>query len=85
MAVAVDDHSELRAPVANVVVADDMVSGKSQCLTDRIADHRAAKVPDVHGFCHVRSRKIHNDVSRQGYGLNSPVGRHLRSQKSVWR
>ncbi len=46
--VAVDDHPELRAPVADVVVADHAVAEELQHAVEGVADHGRADVADVH-------------------------------------
>ena len=54
VAPAVEDHAELRAPVADVVVADDRVAEEPQHAAQGVADHRRADVADVHRLGHVR-------------------------------
>jgi len=41
-------HPELGAPVADVVLADDVVAEELERPADGVADDRAAEVPDVH-------------------------------------
>ena len=43
-----DQHAELRAPVAHVVLADHAMAAELQRAHHGIADHGAAQVPDVH-------------------------------------
>ena len=43
-----DQHAERRSPVADVVLADDPVPDEREHAYQRVADHGAAQVPDVH-------------------------------------
>ncbi len=61
LAPALDDDAELRAPVADVVVADDLVSERAENLHERAADHRRADVPDVHRLGDVRAGVVDDD------------------------
>ena len=51
---AVNDHTELRAPVANVVIADYLMPEESRDPRQRVTKHGAADVTDVHRFVYVR-------------------------------
>ena len=55
---AVEDHAELGAPVADVVVADDLVAEEPRDAAERVADDRRADVADVHRLGHVRRGEI---------------------------
>ncbi len=50
MAIAVDDHPELRAPITQMIVRSDLVAKKTQGAAERVADHRRANMSDVHGL-----------------------------------
>ncbi len=58
-----DQHAELRAPVADVVLADHALAAKFERANHGIADDRAAQVPDVHFLGEVGRGVIHH------YGL----------------
>ena len=73
MFVAVEDHAELRAPVADVVVADDLVAEESQRAAKRVADHRRADVADVHRLGHVRGGKVDHVSARAGRPAECPT------------
>ena len=45
--VTVDENAELRAPVAEVVVADHGMPEEPQDSYERVADDRASQVPDM--------------------------------------
>ncbi len=65
-----NQHSELRAPVADVVLSDDDLAGEFQRTGQRIADDGAAQVPDVHFLREVRAGVVHHDgvgVLRDGH------------------
>src|SRR5436190_18703558 len=59
---AVEKNAELRSPVAEVIVADDLVSEKTQQARQGVADNRAAQVADVHRLGDIRAAEI-DDVS----------------------
>ena len=52
--VPVNDHPELGAPVAEMIVADRAVPEKLQDSIQRVADHRRANVAYVHRLGNVR-------------------------------
>ena len=56
------DTSKLGAPVAEMILPDDMVAAERQHARHRIADDRAADVPDVHFLGNIRRRIIDNDA-----------------------
>ena len=66
MLVAVDDHAELGAPVAEVVVADRVVAEESQHAVEGVADHGRADVADVHRLGHVGRGVVDDDGPRLG-------------------
>ncbi len=57
-----DEQAELRAPVAEVIVADHVVADRAQEPTDRVADDRRAEVSDVHLLGDVRARVVDDDL-----------------------
>ena len=61
---AVNDHAELRAPIADVIVADDFVAEKGGDPRERVAQDGAANVSDVHRLRHVRRTEIDHDALR---------------------
>ena len=56
-----DEHAERAAPVADVVLADDVVADERQHAHERVADHRRAQVADVHLLGDVRRRVVDDD------------------------
>ena len=69
LAVALDDDAELRAPVADVVVADHFVAERAEDLDHGAADHRRADVADVHRLGDVGAGVVDDD---------GPAGSDLR-------
>ena len=63
-----DEHAEGRAPVPDVVLAQHLVAEKPEDPGERVADHRAAQVPDVHLLGHVGRRVVDHDPLRVGGG-----------------
>ncbi len=64
---APEDLAELEAPVAEVVVADDLVAERSENPGQALADDRRADVADVHRLGDVRRREVDDDgVGRFG-------------------
>ena len=61
---AEQQHPELRAPVADVVVGDDAVAEQPQRARQAIAENRRADMPDVHRLGHVRRTEINHHGSR---------------------
>ena len=59
-----EQHPELRAPVADVVVAHDIVAGECGDASDGVAQDRRADVADVHWLRDVRRREIDDDLFR---------------------
>ena len=65
MLVAVDDHAELGSPVADVVVADDVVAEGAEDAAEGVADDGAAEVADVHRLGDVGTREVDNVPARR--------------------
>ena len=61
---AVQDHAKLRAPVADVVVSDDLVADEARDACQRVANERAANVADMHRLGDVRRGEINDDALR---------------------
>ncbi len=53
-----DQHAERRAPVADVVLTDDVVAEEVEHAHEGVADQRGAQVPDVHLLGDVRRRVV---------------------------
>ena len=53
-----EQHAELRAPVADVVLSDDAVAGLAQHAHHRVADDGAAQMADVHFLREIRRRVV---------------------------
>ena len=62
---AVQDHAKLRAPVADVVVGDDLVPHEAGDAGERVADEGAADVADVHRLGDVWRGEIDDDGLRR--------------------
>ena len=63
---AEQQHAELRAPVADVVVGDDAVAEQAQHAREAVAENRGADVADVHRLGDVGRTEIHDDGARLG-------------------
>ena len=74
--VPVQDHAELRAPIADVIVAYHVMAQESQRAAERVADDRRADVAHVHGLGHVGSGKI-DDVGPRSLDQRDPQARML--------
>ena len=59
-----DEHAELRAPVADVVLTDDRVAALLKDADDGVADDGRAQVPDVHFLRDVGAGVIDDDFLR---------------------
>ena len=73
-----DQHAELRAPVADVILTNDVVSLKLHHAGDAIADHRAPQMPDMHLLSQVRAGKVDDDglhARRSGNAHSVCIGR----------
>ena len=55
---------ELRPPIANVVVRNDLVTEQSQHTLKRVANARRTDVADVHRLGDVRRTEINDDGAR---------------------
>ena len=64
-------HPELRAPVAEVVHADDAVTLELEHAHERVADHGRAQVADVHLLGHVGRGVVDGDDLRDGRGRHA--------------
>src|SRR6266513_63958 len=62
---AVNDHPKLSPPVADMIIADHFVSEKFGDPRQRIAQHDAANVADVHRLGHVGRSEINHDAFLQ--------------------
>ena len=58
MFIAVDDHSELGAPVTDVVIARHRVADEPQDAADGITDDRAPQVAHVHRLGDIRPGEV---------------------------
>jgi len=63
-----DEHAELGAPVADVVVPDHPVACELQDAGDGVAHDRGAQVPDVHLLGDVRRGVLDHHRLRRGRG-----------------
>ena len=66
--VAVDEFAELRAPVAKVVVANDLGAGEFEEPANRLADDGGAEVADMHLLGRV-GRGVVDDPGLPGVGV----------------
>jgi len=83
-----DQHAELRAPVADVVDPADIVAARLQQPADRIADDRRADVADVHLLGDVRAGEVDDDRLAHGGGVQTQArvagqGAQFRAQKAA--
>ena len=62
---AVDDHPELRAPIAEMIVADDAMAQETQRPTECVANHGGANVAHVHRLGHI-GRRIVDHITSAG-------------------
>src|SRR3954466_2240102 len=62
---APDDHPELRAPVANVIVANDIVAEELGNAGERVADDGAPDVADVHRLRDIGRAEVDDDLLRR--------------------
>ncbi len=65
-----DEHAERRAPVPDVVLAQDAVAEKAEDPGQRVADDGGAQVADVHLLGHVGRRVVDDDGLRLGRRLH---------------
>jgi hypothetical protein len=80
-----DQHPELRAPIADVVLSDHVVTLERERARERVADDGAPQMSDVHLLRDVRPRIVddHGVPPRSGRDAESGVvGRGLADQPS---
>ena len=53
MLIAINNHAELGAPVADVIVANHIMAEEAQCAADGIADHCRTNVAHMHWLGHI--------------------------------
>ena len=68
---AVNHHPELRAPIADVIVANDFVAEKRSDPRERVTQHGAANVTDVHRLRDIGRAEIDHDPFRRRRFLHS--------------
>src|SRR5437763_8013679 len=56
-----DHHSNLCSPIADVIIANHVVSEKARDSRERIAERGAPNVPDVHRLGYIWRTKIDHD------------------------
>src|SRR4051812_17288752 len=66
-----DQHSKLGSPIADVVLANHLMSLKLQYPADRVADDRAAEMANVHFLGNIGPRVINDDALRLRYFRNA--------------
>ena len=59
-----DQHAKLRTPVADVVLADNVVAHKFQYARNAVADDAGTQVADVHFLCQIGRGIVDNDGLR---------------------
>src|SRR5262249_45045373 len=70
---AVNQDAELGAPVAEVIIGNDLVPKEAQQPIKGVADDGAAQVADVHRLGDVRRTVVDNkDLTRRGIGDTEP-------------
>ncbi len=69
-----DEHSEGRAPVTDVVFPDDPVAGEGQHPAQGVPDDRGAQMTGMHLLGHVRGRVVHHHGGRVGDELGPGPG-----------
>ncbi len=79
-----EEHAEGGAPVAQVVLADDVVAEELQHAHDGVADDRRAEVADVHLLGHVGRGVVDDHHLGPGVGRHAEpvVGGHLQQQRA---
>ena len=63
-----DEHPERGTPVADVVLADDVVPDEREQAAQGVTDDGAAEMTDVHLLGHVGSRVVDHDPLGRGLG-----------------
>ena len=91
--VAINDHSELRAPIADVIVTLDFVAHELEESVQGRTDERAADMADVHRLGHVGRGIIDQDdfgicgrLDAKAVVLDEPAGRRfnpIRSESEI--
>ena len=79
---AVNHHPELRAPIADMIVADDVVAEEGGDARERVAEHGAADVADVHRLGDVGRAEIDHDACGR-CRLRGTPSRSSRSNSAV--
>ena len=75
LAVALDENTELGAPVAEMVVGDNVVAESAEDAVDGVADHGRADMADMHLLGGVGRGIVDYDfLTRAGLGNSRPVG-----------
>ena len=69
-----DEHAELRAPIADVILAHDLVPTEVEDAGQRIADDRGAQVADVHLLGDVRLGVVDHGRARNGERRHAQPG-----------
>src|SRR6266566_22794 len=59
-----DDHAELRPPIADVIVANNVVAEEFRDAREGVAQESAADVTDMHRLGHVGRTEIDHDFFR---------------------
>jgi hypothetical protein len=83
-----DQHPELRSPITEVVLPQDQAALELQAAHQRVADDRAAQVPDVHLLGDVGLRVVddRDGARRRRRDAQPPVGaprRDLAQDRAV--
>ena len=73
LAQALDDKPHLKAPVAQMHVADDTVSEEAVDALDGLADDGRAQMADVQRLCHVRAAVVYDNRARRALRLHAEV------------
>ena len=71
---AVDDFSELRAPVADVVVGGDFVAEETGDAHEAVAEDRATDMADMHRLRDIGRAEINEDFLGLGSGGDAEAG-----------
>jgi hypothetical protein len=66
-----DEHAELGAPVAEVVLPDHVCAEEAEDAGQRVADDRRAQMPDVHFLGHVRRGVVDDGATAEFGGRDS--------------
>ena len=80
-----DEHPERPAPVADVVLAHDVVAEHVEHPHERVTDHRRAEVPDVHLLGHVGRRVVDDDAFGRSRRDDAESGRRRRRRRRARR